>query len=179
MSVAPSQITCTGCDFQGSLRYRPMLLVYRLPDGSELEAGRTFGWCECCNDIRDIEALMDSQQIRAELEAARKQARSPSRFILSVVDRVLGGGTDELKKEIENLEKRLRLAELRHSGPRCLTCGNDDTKPLSFDDNRLSLNLTHECGGRFRREEDDPDAVRFSYRLETIFLDEEGRQIDP
>jgi hypothetical protein len=156
-----------------------MLLVYRLPDGSELEAGRTFGWCECCNDIRDIEALMDSQQIRAELEAARKQARSPSRFILSVVDRVLGGGTDELKKEIENLEKRLRLAELRHSGPRCLTCGNDDTKPLSFDDNRLSLNLTHECGGRFRREEDDPDAVRFSYRLETIFLDEEGRQIDP
>jgi hypothetical protein len=122
---------------------------------------------------------MESQQIRAELEAVRKQARSLSRFILGVVDRVLGGGASELKKEIENLEKQLRLAELRRSGPRCLTCGTDDTKPLSFDDHGLSLNLIHNCGGRLRREEDEPDAVRFSYRLEKIFLDEEGRRIEP
>jgi hypothetical protein len=109
MSIAAAQITCTGCNFQRSFNYRPVILLYRIDDGSEIEAGRVFGWCSSCNDIRDIEAFMDKQQIREELEGAKRQARAPSRLIPRVVDILLGGGMDDLKKEIKTLEKQHAL----------------------------------------------------------------------
>lgn len=177
MSMAGGRVTCTGCDFRDVLQYRPMRLVYRLHDGTDVEGARIFGWCVHCNNIRDIELSMDGQKIREELEDLRKQAQSPALLISKVFGNLLSGRANELKKEITGLENQLRLAEPRRSRPRCLICGGEDTKSLSFDDHGLSLEFVHECGGRLRREPSDPDAPRFSYRLETVVLDQEGRRI--
>lgn len=179
MSMASGRVTCTGCDFRNLLQYRPMQLVYRLHDGTEVETERIFGWCESCNCIRDIEISMDGKKIRAKLEDLRKQARTPALLISKVFGSWLGGRANELKEEITDLEDHLRLSQARRSSPRCLMCGGEDTKSLSFDDHGLSLDFVHECGGRLKKTPSDPDAPKFSYRPIIVFLDQEGRTITP
>ena len=122
---------------------------------------------------------VNGEKIRIELEELQKQARSPALLISKVFGSLLGGRANELKEEITGLENQLRLLKSRRSKPRCLMCGGEDTKSLSFDERGLSSEFVHECGGHLKLEPTDPDGIRFSYRPETIFLDHEGRRITP
>lgn len=179
MSAASDKVTCTRCNFHGLLPYRPVRIVYRLPDGAEVKSARTFGWCARCNDIRDIELGLEAQPLRERLEVLRRRTQTISFRIQCALDKLLGGRANEIEEEITDTERQLRLAETRTSKPRCLMCGSEDTIPLSFDEQGLSKNYIHECGGHLRREPADPDAPRFFYNLETIVLDPEGRRLAP
>lgn len=178
MSMASGRVTCTGCSFHGFLQYRPVRVVYRFPDGTEVEAARTFGWCAHCRNIRDIEFHLSAHyQLRERLEELRRQTQTAFFRIRDTLDRLLGSRANKVKEEVEEIESKLRLVETRRSNPRCLVCGSEDTKPLSFDDQGMSKDLIHECGGRLRLEPPDPDAPEFSYWPETIRLDPEGRRL--
>lgn len=177
MSMASNSVSCTNCDFKGVKQYRPVSLVYRLADGTEVKTGRIFGWCAQCRKIKDIEPSFDASQIRSRLEELRKRGRSPSQFIGHALDKMLGGRGDKDKmEEMANLEGQLRIAELRKSMPRCLTCGSESTQYVSFNEKSLSNNFVHECGGRLKLEPADLNAPRFSFKSETIQLDIEGRR---
>jgi len=76
------------------------------------------------------------------------------------------------QEELRDLTCGFKIARARNSSPRCLTCGAGGvpgTIPLS--------EYVHTCGGHFVRFH-DPDAPRFSYKPETVYLDYEGNVIE-
>lgn len=91
------------------------------------------------------------------------------------LSRIFGGGNAE-DDEFNLLNRKLQLASLRQSKPRCLTCGNSTTDKLSFDQDGAS-NVLHTCGSRLCQVPENFDAPRFMYRPELIRLDSEGRRI--
>lgn len=175
MSLQARHIQCHGCDFQGIIQPRPITLRYILPDENIVERHRAFGWCSACSLIRDVEAPLDANEIRKELEI-QSLKQVPASRLKSAIDRILGINPHEDQVELQQLEKLLRLAEIRRSPPRCLTCGETTVTHLHFD-NEGTSSFTHSCGSRLFQVSADPDTPRFSYRPEVILLNIEGQRI--
>jgi hypothetical protein len=174
MSVPSGYIRCHGCDYQGVMQYRPITLRYMLPDGVTVDSHRTFGWCNNCEAIRDVELSLDADAIRKELDVLKQKQQPSVGFLRNAIDRVLGGKQNEAQAELLELTKLLRFAEIRSSPPRCLTCGEASVVYIAFDDQGTSSNFVHTCGGRLYQVPAEPDAPRFSYRPEVLLLDVEG-----
>jgi hypothetical protein len=93
---------------------------------------------------------------------------------------LLGHKDPELEDKIAALEGQIRLTRRKGNRSRCLRCESEDTHAL-FD-------FTHACGGHLRPAPTNPDpapdfdpasgGIRFSYRTETIYLDEDRRLVD-
>jgi hypothetical protein len=96
--------------------------------------------------------------------------------LAGLIDRATGGRPDPAKEDIARLQKLLRVAQGRRSGPRCLTCGSANTQELTFGTSKESQSFEHECGGRLYLLPEEPGAPRISYRPEVITLDVEGRR---
>lgn len=178
MSTSTGQIRCHGCQYQGVLQHRSVVLRYALPDGTKVDSHRTFGWCNDCRGIRDVESKLDVSALRLELERLNPRQRSLGSFFKSSIDRALGGGTDDDQIERQRLMMLLRVAELRKSPPRCLSCGSTSVSPSLFDADGNSQDFVHSCGSRLYRVPPDPNAPRFSYRPEVLPLDIEGHRLD-
>ncbi len=176
MTFAHAGITCEKCSSRWFRQTRSVTLVYQLPDGAEVKSWRVSGWCGHCKDICDIEATFDAGKMRADLEALQSKTRSKSFIISNAFSRLFGSQSTELYEQITVLKRKLWVAETHICGPRCLVCGSTDTQPLDFDVDGLSIGFIHDCGGRLKLEPTDPDAPRFSYHPETIYLDVEGRR---
>lgn len=175
MSVPVGQIRCHGCDFEGVLQHRSVTLRYMLADGSSVDGYREFGWCKRCNGIRDIEQQFAVPQLQSELHS--RNSRRP-RGLFGAIYRALGGNSNDDDAEVQHLNGLLRVAKIRKSNPRCLTCGSDGTVPLQFDDSGNCVSLRHSCGGTLYRLPSDPNAPYFSYAPEIIPLDVEGNRLD-
>jgi hypothetical protein len=93
------------------------------------------------------------------------------------VDRALGGQSDDGQAELQYLQSLLRLAQLRRTPPRCLTRDGTSVTYLDFDDEGTSSNFVHSCSSRLYRIPANPDAPRFSYRPEIVFLDADGHHL--
>lgn len=168
MSMQSGYVRCHGCDFEGVMQRRPIILEYTLPSGAVVQGYRVFAWCTSCEKVTDAEEPLSALAVQAEINALTRQQ---SGFL----GRLLGGGkVDEV--ELRQLREKLQLAQLRKTGPRCLKCGKPTIIPLEFGENGTS-NVVHTCGRRLFAVPDDPDAPRFSYRPEVIHLDSEGRKI--
>ena len=89
----------------------------------------------------------------------------------------MGAGPDDHQTEIEHLKTLLDLAKVRHSPPRCLSCGEASVTFLEFDDAGTSSNFIHNCGRRLYQVPSDRDAPRVAYPPETVVLDSEGHRI--
>ncbi|MDE2186535.1 MAG: hypothetical protein KGL51_00760 [Betaproteobacteria bacterium] len=177
MSVPSSHIRCHGCEYQGFMQHRPLTLRYMLPDGDTVDTGREFGWCRNCEGIRDVEGTLDVNAIRSELETRKPKRQSISRLFKNAIDRALGGKSNDAQVQLHELANLLRLAELRRSSARCLSCGKEDVSYVAFDEQGTSSNFVHSCGGRLYRVPSDPDGPRFFYRPEIIRLDVEGHRL--
>lgn len=174
MYLPSSNVRCHGCNYQGIMQPRSVKLRYTLPSGDTVDSHRVFGWCETCDGIRDIEGKLDADGIRRDISERRMKTTALGGIFKRAVNRVLGGRTDDMQAELHHLECLLRLAQLRCSPPRCLTCGGTLVTQLKFDDEGISSNYLHTCGGRLYRVPLDPDAPRFSYHPEIVLLDIEG-----
>lgn len=175
MSMAAGRIGCTGCDFNGFLQHRPVTVVYCFADGTEVNSHREFAWCKACDGIRDVEACsMAVEPLEAELTEVRALTERGSHRIKQWFTGLLGHKDQELEDKMAALEGQIRLTRRKGNRSRCLRCGSEDTQAL-FD-------FAHACGGHLRPAPSDPDpasgGIRFSYRTETIYLDEDGRLID-
>ena len=181
MSMAAGRIGCTGCDFDGFLQYRPITVVYRFDDGTEVQASREFAWCKDCDGIRDVEASSPAvEPLEAQLADLRALAARRSSPIKRWFTGLLGHKAPELADKMASLEGQIRLTRRKGNRSRCLRCESEDTHAL-FD-------FTHACGGHLRPAPTDPDptsdfdpdagGIRFSYGTETIYLDEDGWLID-
>jgi len=168
MSMPSGYVRCHGCDFEGVMQRRPIILEYILPSGAVVQGYRVFAWCTSCAKVTEAEQPLNTSSVQAEIDVLTRQQ---SGFL----GRLLGGGkVDEV--ELRQLREKLQLAQLRKSGARCLKCGRSTIIPLEFDENGTS-NVVHTCGRRLFVVPEDPDAPRFSYRPEVIRLDPEGRKI--
>ena len=123
MSLPGSRIRCHGCKFEGVMQHRSVTLRYALPDGQTVDAGRTFGWCNKCDGIRDTESSLNSEVIRQEINAQESRQNAIAGFFRNAIDRAFGGKPSDDQSQLRELSKLLRLAELRRSPPRCLVCG--------------------------------------------------------
>lgn len=175
MSVPAGQLRCHGCDYQGVLQHRPITLQYVLPDGSTVDGHRQFVWCGHCNAVRDAEQQLNVPQLQAQLHALN--ANRP-KGLLRFVDRALGGGSGDDESERQRLGGLLRVASLRKSPPKCLTCGAAEVAPLVFGEDGNCVSARHSCGGTLYRLPPNPNAPRFSYKPETVPLDIEGNRLD-
>lgn len=173
MAMSDYNVNCTGCDYGGVIEESPMRLDYVLPDGDIVHGYRTFAWCHTCDDITDSEDLPDTGDIREQIRTLEMH-RHTSRSLLG---RLLNKSAAE-SEETRQLKAKLRLAELRLSGPRCLQCGETTVVPLHFNADGLS-NVVHRCGGRIFKVNvpDDPYAPEFCYGLRVIKLDPDGRKL--
>lgn len=169
MSLPNSKIRCHGCNFEGVLAHRAVILRYQLPDGSHADSHRVTGWCSECAGIRDVEAPLDAMQIREELSQLR-----PKIGITGLFSRIIGSDARRNAEQIEQLSLLLEVAESRRSSPRCLKCGSAAIALLNFDDSGNSLNFVHICGSHLYRVPADPEGPRFAYLPEVIELDVEG-----
>lgn len=178
MSLSNGQIRCHGCEYKGVLLYRPITLRYRLPGGETIDNHRTFGWCETCAGIRDVEIPLNASAIRLQIsEKCPAQRESFSGRFMKAVGSALGRNPSEDQVELKRLNALLRLAVLRRSPPRCLTCGGTSVENLSFYEAGRSSNYVHSCGSRLYQAPTDVDAPRFFYRAETVLLDAEGLRL--
>lgn len=173
MSMAIGRVTCTGCDFIGYLEYRPVKLIYQLDNGTEVESFRTTGWCQQCENIRDIEGKIDQEPLRSRLAELQVKAGSMS-FLIGKAFGKMMGGSDNVKKEIANIRGQMRLAQTQGDRSRCLTCGSENTLSIAFNSLGVCTGFVHDCGGQFKLEPTDPEAPRFSFRPETIYLNQDG-----
>lgn len=178
MSVLSDTIRCTGCDYEGGDSHRPITLLYRLPDGREFELWRQFGWCHSCGTMTDMELRFDAAEIKAELASLEARTRRPMFLLEDWLRSVFRRPESELRQKVQGLLARLEAAEIRRSGPRCLRCGSEETRPVTFGSSRLSMDFTHACGGRLKYEHGNSAGVAFHFAHETILLDVEGRRID-
>lgn len=177
MSVPAGKVRCHGCDYEGVVQHRPITLQYALPDGKSVQGYREFGWCSVCDEIRDIEAKLDTTALNAQLQALAPQ-RGLGGMFKGAVDRALGGGSEARLEDRERLQGLLRVAQTRKSPQRCLNCGSTSVLRLAFDDTGNCQNFQHCCGGHLYRLPTDPDAPRFSYKPEIIPLDVDGNRLD-
>lgn len=173
MAIRNTPIRCTSCDFESVLVHRPISLVYQLPNGEEFITGRRFGWCRSCNGIRSIEPdfsrYFDSDERVIELTRAVNSAKfRAAKFFNQLLGR--SRSTDE--DELQELKMGLKIANARHSPPRCLCCEATHVEEI--------LGLTehvHVCGGRLKLGLPYEHAPHFNYIPETIYLDYEGRKL--
>jgi hypothetical protein len=173
MSMSDHNVNCTGCDYGGVIEESPVRLDYMLPDGNIVHGYRTFAWCHTCDDITDAEDLPDAANLREQIRLLEMQKRTSRTFLGRLFNKA--GAEPE---EARQLQAKLSMAELRHSGPRCLQCGETTVVPLRFNADGLS-NVVHRCGGRIFKVNvpDDPYAPMICYGLRVIKLDPDGRKI--
>ena len=173
MSIAGDHVTCSGCDFEAYLEYRPVTLIYQFSDGTEVESTRAKGWCEQCENISDIEGKIIIEPLRTRLVALQNKTASMSFLIANLFSKLIGN-TDNVKREIAAILGQLQLAQAQGDRSRCLKCGGVHTQPIAFNNQDVWIGFVHDCGGQFRLAPIDPEAPRFSYRPETIYLDQDG-----
>jgi hypothetical protein len=79
-----------------------------------------------------------------------------------------------LDKEIAELDRLLEIAKSRKSKARCLKCGSERTAPITFNsESNIAHDFQHECGGNLQIIHDH-SGTRFSFRVSTLVLNEEG-----
>jgi hypothetical protein len=176
MSLPIGCVRCHGCEFEGWLQRRSITLRYQLSDATSVDSHRVSGWCEYCAGIRDIEAPLDAEAIRAEIELHQPQRVCLYGLIKNSMARFLGGAMDVNRADLTRLRHLLRIAQIRNSPPRCLTCGDASTTQLKFDASGTSTNYVHTCGSHLYKVPENPDAPRFLFRPEVILLDAEGHR---
>ena len=174
MSMKNGRVICNGCSFESYLQYRQITLIYQFNDGTEVESFRAKGWCAHCENISDIEGKIDQAPLRSRLAELQIKAGSMSFLIGKAFGKMMGGASDSVKKEVENIQGQLLLAQTQSDRSRCLTCGSENTRPIAFNSQGAWTGFVHDCGGQFKLEPSDPDAPRFSYKPETIYLDQDG-----
>lgn len=204
MSMPFVEISCERCAFMGSSAVRWGRFAYRL-DGYELPVWRTLGWCAACDDIRAVEsppAAEDIDRMRyhcrqldrrlqtAEAEARERQ-NSLTRWLhlrpRSPLLHTLRKASHSGHESLETAERLQAIFSARRSGPRCLSCGSEDTtifgeffEPSNLDSHaeprEPELRTTRHpgCGGRFRVRYSD---VRLNMRLDKTWFDSEGRRV--
>lgn len=163
MSLPVTEVRCHGCDYEGAIVPRPIVVRYRLPDGSTAQGGWRAGWCHQCHDIRPCEEAFNVADIKRDIHRE-----------------TWGLGAKKRSEKIDNVSRLsalLWVAEHRHSKPRCLTCGSTNTEGLSFNESGVSVSFVHECGKHLYTVPDDPKGLWFSFNEQTIDLDTEGRVI--
>jgi hypothetical protein len=186
MSMSAARINCTQCDYETREFHRPILLSYRLADGTEVECGRAKGWCFDCDAYRDIESADHTRLARERDERDRRIAalragiRNLSRGFLGWFRNRAARSAlrDQIKwaeHDHRDLTGLLRVAQLRKSRPRCLECWSERTAPVSFDDSGRS-DFVHACGGRLLLVEDESE--RFAFATTRFVLDPEGRLLE-
>ncbi|MDN3919745.1 hypothetical protein [Roseateles violae] len=150
-----------------------MTLVYQLPNGREMRAGRQYGWCEHCNGIRDIEpdfsTYFDKDQRIAELV---KQVTSIRFSIKKMFRSLSNSGLSSAESELLEIEFGQKIARSRNSSPRCLTCGIGDAGivvPIG--------DYVHACGGKLVQAGPD-DEFRAQWIEDVIYLDYEGCRVE-
>ena len=154
MSIPSSYVRCHGCSFEGLMQHRPITLEYRLPSGETVEGYRRFAWCATCCKITEAEDAIESESIQAAIKVIEQRNRG-------IAKRLFGFSKEDVA-ELNSLQAKLRLAQARHSPPRCLRCGETVVTPLKFDANGTS-NITHSCGLRLFLAPEDPDAPRLFF----------------
>lgn len=175
MALDGYNIGCTGCTYSGAVEHSPVRIDYMLPRGVVIHAYRTFAWCFTCEDVVDAEKPLEKDQIEAQVKLYNSFT---SGLLYRVCAKLFGRGKATAERLAE-LEDRLTLAELRESGPRCLSCGETTIVPLRFEKSGIS-NILHKCGGRLYKADksDDLGAVDdVFYALHVIRLDHDGRKI--
>lgn len=186
MSVEPSRIFCTGCDYESQVVFRPIRIRYQRDDGASVEVGRTRGWCYECDMYTDIENI-DPGKFRSELidheeklfELNRKFSQLPSGLFSGLLNR---SKKEQLKLEIDALSDQISQARLvldffekRASRARCLKCYSEHTAPVSFDaENHTSKDFVHHCGGKLLILHKGT-GLRLNFRSTLYVLDPEGQ----
>ncbi len=142
MSIESDKICCTQCDYETLEVYRPIIVIYVLSDGTEVETGRAKGWCYDCDAYADIENV-DLGQLQRELGALQQKMDKLGARLECLSRGLLGrlrnaSARKRLRLEIEWLEQErhglsslLEVAGQCASRPRCLQCWSQRTAQVS------------------------------------------------
>lgn len=165
MSLSVQLLECELC--KTTVYAFPMLpSVYVFTTGELARLRWTFGWCNDCRDIRQVENLPTAESLDKEEADLHSLARSRP------------DGLDRYEqKDLERIGLYRRLLSVRHSGCRCMDCGGSNIEPWKFDAQGQTTYSPHgDCAGKFRPIE-DPDGMRLSliedakaYSLEGEYL---------
>lgn len=185
MSVESSRIVCTGCDYETMDPHRPILIRYVFGDGRSITTGRDKGWCYRCANYSDIEK-MDKEGFEREIydkENERSEANERlGKLSIGALSWLknrseksqLNYQIQQLESSISQIGHLLEIANHRRSKARCLECGSDKTAKVIFPpEGGLAHDFQHECGGKLRLIHGE-SGMRFSFRLSTYVLNEEG-----
>lgn len=171
MSIDSGMISCSGCDFEFSLHYRPVSCHYHLQNGEVVQLYSQIGWCYTCDGVRNLEMLPSMHDVHAQITSLLDEK---SRMRPGVWDRIITGPKSqrrvEIDDEVRSLQAQVSAFEHRVSGPRCLDCGSTEISAGL-------ANHEHSCGGRFSVNS-HPDGIRFSFREKVIHLNAEGLLLD-
>lgn len=185
MSLEPSRIVCTGCNYEAVDYYRPIEIRYIFTDGESIATHRDKGWCYGCATYSDIEWI-DEKNLLAELSAKMSKLSAGRDRLGQIGNEIfaflkkrqekkqLNHQIEELERSVLELGRLLQMSKKRRFKVRCLECGSDNTAKVTFPpEGGLAHDFQHECGGNLRLIHDE-SGMRFSFRLITYVLNEEG-----
>lgn len=132
MSVQPSIIICSVCDFKASSSCIYGDFKYLLPNGEELAVDRSLGWCMSCKNIKPIEELPDINKIREEITAVKSELNKLKHSFLMKLIPSTRNKIANLEANLQQLERKRIFLELRQSPSRCLVCASDDVMKINF-----------------------------------------------
>lgn len=188
MSINSARVVCTGCNYETSEVYRPIIIRYQTTNGLTVEASRTKGWCYKCESYADIEninreefqeKLISQKHERDQIHHLQEElSRSLfSKLLSRSKRRQLEFQLERLDESIRSLNKLIEIVSGRSSKARCLNCGSDKTALLTFNsESRVAKDFQHACGGNLRLIHDWQGA-RFHFKVSTYILNEEGEFI--
>jgi hypothetical protein len=186
MSMAPTDLVCSKCEFKGSnavvwgdFRY--------IKGGLEIDLSRTLGWCACCSDFVPIEDFAIKDELLADIDEALEaiKLRAIRWLSFSLLGRTRKDRQDELGR-LSVLIALLALIGERKGMEKCLHCGSasverfDETysRPNSYASKGTTDNTGFHhpgCGGTFLAS---VNPIRLNFIFEPRLYSVDGYRLD-
>lgn len=174
MSVKPTIVNCSICNFKSSFSRTYGQFKYLLPNNSKITAERTIGWCHSCNNISTIELFPDASILNNDINNIKRELNDLTRFSIRRLFPSTSRNIDNLKSKLPDLENTLLFLNIRKGPPLCLLCGSKDVFQIDFSSHEKEIQHPG-CGGKLMTHE---SKIRFSFRLRSRLYDVEGNKIE-
>jgi hypothetical protein len=134
-----------------------------------------------------VESLPTIEELKQEYDKfVASFMNPPATGIRKIFNLIIGGilpfgSVNKRNKSIKELNNQIAWRKARTAPPHCLTCWTTNITPVDFervnDEQSISVNFRHSCGGKLVIDMSDAPDIRFHFSNSVIWIDIEGNRL--